>query len=78
MTKLISVSKKAYEILIKRKGKDASFSDVIISLYNDSKGKGIEEFAGALKYKSKELKIIERKIPFVFLNCICWRLCLYR
>ena len=62
MTKLISVSKKAYEILIKRKGKDASFSDVIISLYNDSKGKGIEEFAGALKYKSKELKTIERKI----------------
>ncbi len=47
MTKLVSLSNEAYATLLKRKGKNMSFSDVVMAI---SKGKGdIMRFAGALK-----------------------------
>lgn len=56
MTKMVSLSELAYSKLAQKKGKNMSFSDVVLQLLDENKGKtDISEFAGILKSKSKEL-----------------------
>jgi predicted CopG family antitoxin len=49
MTKVISLSDKAYGTLKKQKRKDESFSDVVMRLSSEEKGKSILRFSGAWK-----------------------------
>lgn len=63
MVKMVSLSELAYSKLAERKGKDMSFSDIILELLEENKGKvDISEFAGILKNKSKELDKIKKEI----------------
>ena len=60
MTKMVSLSELAYSKLTQIKGKNMSFSDVILKLLDENKGKvDISEFAGILKDRSKELDKIK-------------------
>jgi predicted CopG family antitoxin len=49
MTKVISLSDKAYGTLKKQKRKNESFSDVVLRLSSDEKGGSILRFSGAWK-----------------------------
>ncbi|MGD0729049.1 MAG: antitoxin VapB family protein [Candidatus Micrarchaeaceae archaeon] len=63
MVKMVSLSELAYSKLSQKKGKNMSFSDVILQLLDENKGKvDISEFAGILKNKSKELDKIKVKV----------------
>lgn len=63
MTKLVSLSEVAYAKLSQLKSKNMSFSDVILKLLNQSRGKrDISEFAGILADKGKELDEFEAMI----------------
>ena len=63
MTKLVSLSNAVYARLKQMKGKELSFSEVIMSLLEKSKGIGdLKEFAGAGKDDSEELEKFERQI----------------
>ena len=63
MVKMVSLSELAYSKLSERKGKDMSFSDVILDLLEENKGKvDISRFAGILKDRSKELDKIKKEI----------------
>ncbi|GBC74601.1 hypothetical protein HRbin05_00645 [archaeon HR05] len=46
MTKVISLSDEAYQALKKIKGKDESFSDVILRLIKEAAKRPLSEFAG--------------------------------
>ena len=52
MTKVISLSNKAYELLAKQKKNSESFSDLILNLVKKSEKKPISSFAG--KWMSKD------------------------
>lgn len=63
MTRMVSLSELAYSKLAQIKGKNMSFSDVILKLLEQSKGNvDISEFAGILKSKGKELDKIKVNI----------------
>ncbi len=63
MVKMVSLSELAYSKLSQKKGKNMSFSDVILQLLDENKGKAdISEFAGILKSKSKELDKIKVEV----------------
>ena len=70
MTKLIAVSEEAYARLAKLKGKEKSFTKIIIELTEKRKS-DIMEFFGALKMDKKEVRKLksrlekERKTMFV-------------
>ena len=46
LTKIISLSDKAYEALKKRKGKGESFSDVVARITQENQSKSVLSFAG--------------------------------
>ncbi len=54
MTKIISLSDKAYEILKNQKQKKESFTDVILRLSQEQKSSSIIEFAGILNERQKK------------------------
>lgn len=57
MTKLVSLSNVAYATLLKMKGKNMSFSDVIMKVVgNGGPRHDFLKFAGSLKAHSKELE----------------------
>ena len=57
MTKPVTLSNEAYEALKKVKGKDMSFSDVVLKLIEQSNGgKDFNKFAGSLKAQARELE----------------------
>ena len=60
MSKLVSLSEKAYKTLLKMKKSDESFSDVVLKL-TDKKKKSIMRFAGMWK-DDKEMDEIFGKI----------------
>lgn len=63
MTKMVSLSELAYSKLAQIKGKNMSFSDVILKLLDENKGNvDISEFAGILKSKGKELDKIKMEV----------------
>ena len=47
LTKIISLSDKAYKALKKRKGKGESFSDVVARITQEKQSKSVLSFAGA-------------------------------
>jgi predicted CopG family antitoxin len=49
MTKVISLSEKAYATLRKRKRQNESFSDVVLRIAGERERKSILDFAGAWK-----------------------------
>ena len=60
MTKVISLSNKAYESLKKLKEEKDSFSDIVLKLINKEKKKSLLEFAGVWKNANEMDKIFER------------------
>ena len=59
--KTIALDKEAYQLLLKRKGKDESFSDVVKRIAR--KGRPLSEFAGIWsKVPKEDLKRIEEAI----------------
>ena len=63
MVKMVSLSELAYSKLAQKKGRNMSFSDVILQLLDENKGKvDISEFAGILKSKGKELDKIKIEV----------------
>ena len=57
MTKPVTLSNKAYEALKKVKGKDMSFSDVVLKLIEHSNSeRDFNKFAGILKAQASELE----------------------
>lgn len=60
MTKVISISNKAYDILAKQKKNNESFSDLILNLVAKSEKKHISSFAG--KWKSDDIDEIFEQI----------------
>ena len=63
MVKMVSLSELAYSKLAERKDKNMSFSDIILKLIDENKGKAdISEFAGILKSKGKELDKIKIEV----------------
>jgi predicted CopG family antitoxin len=60
---MVSLSELAYSKLAQIKGKNMSFSDVILKLLDENKGNvDISEFAGILKSKGKELDKIKMEV----------------
>ena len=56
MTKPVTLSNEAYEALKKIKGKDMSFSDVVLKLVEHSDSEqDFNKFAGMLKAQAREL-----------------------
>jgi predicted CopG family antitoxin len=63
MVKMVSLSELAYSKLAQKKGKNMSFSDVILKLLDENKGRiDISEFAGILKSREKELDKIKIEV----------------
>ena len=63
MTKPVTLSNEAYEALKKIKGKDMSFSDVVLKLVELSNTKqDFHKFAGALKAQASELEKFKLQI----------------
>lgn len=63
MSKLVSLSNETYNTLKGMKGKNMSFSDVILELINKVEQKhDFLSLAGSLKFKSKELERFEEQI----------------
>lgn len=63
MTKLVSLSDEAYATLAKMKGKDMSFSQVILKLVYSAKPKrDFTKLAGTLKSETKELDKFKKQI----------------
>ena len=57
MTKPVTLSNEAYEALKKVKGKDMSFSDVVLKLIEHSNSeRDFNKFAGILKAQASELE----------------------
>jgi predicted CopG family antitoxin len=61
VTKLISVSEEAYSRLAKLKGKEKSFTEIIIEL-TEKKKSDFMEFFGALKMNKNEIKKLKSKL----------------
>ena len=63
MTKPVTLSNEAYEALKKVKGKDMSFSDIVLKLVKQSMSKhDFNKFAGALKARASELEKFKLQI----------------
>jgi predicted CopG family antitoxin len=63
MTKPVTLSNEAYEALKKVKGKDMSFSDVVLKLVEQSNsGHDFNKFAGAMKAQTRELEKFKLQI----------------
>ncbi|EQB66926.1 MAG: antitoxin VapB family protein [Thermoplasmataceae archaeon] len=63
MTKPVTLSNEAYEALKKIKGKDMSFSDVVLKLVKQSMGThDFNKFAGTLKAQASELEKFKLQI----------------
>ena len=63
MSKLVSLSNAAYSTLQRMKGKDMSFSDVILKLVSSSSPKrNFMRFAGSLKKEYKGLESLKKQI----------------
>lgn len=63
MTRQVSLSEEAYSTLSKMKGKDMSFSDIVMKLTDSAKQKrDFLKFAGALKSQSEELEQLKKQI----------------
>ena len=63
MTKPVTLSNAAYEALKKLKGKDMSFSDIVLKLVEHSNNKqDFNKFAGALKAQANELEKFKLQI----------------
>ena len=60
MTKVISISNKAYEMLAKQKKNSESFSDLILNLAKKSEKKPLSSFAG--KWMSEDIDEIFEEI----------------
>ncbi len=56
MTKIISLSDRAYEILKNLKQEKESFTDVVLRIADEKKSKSIITFAGILKDAKEENK----------------------
>ena len=61
MAKLISVSEEAYSRLFKLKGRDRSFTRVILELTDKNKG-DIMDLFGALKMDKEEVKMLKNRL----------------
>jgi predicted CopG family antitoxin len=60
---MVSLSELAYLKLAQIKGKNMSFSDLILKLLDENKGRAdISEFAGILKGREKELDKIKTEV----------------
>ena len=59
MTKIISISDEAYKELAKQKGKNDSFTKVVLRLTRDTPHRSIEAFAGIWKDDHKLQKIYD-------------------
>jgi predicted CopG family antitoxin len=63
MSKLVSLSNEAYSTLLKMKGNDLSFSDVIMGLISGAgPRRDFLKFAGSLKSESRELEKLKKEI----------------
>ena len=63
MAKSITLSDAAYEALLREKGKDMSFSDVVLKLVEPSKRKSnFSKYAGALKSDATDLEEFKKHI----------------
>ena len=63
MTKPVTLSNAAYEALKKVKGKDMSFSDIVLKLVEHSNNRqDFNKFAGALKAQTNELEKFKLQI----------------
>ncbi|MDE1868359.1 MAG: antitoxin VapB family protein [Candidatus Micrarchaeota archaeon] len=63
MSKLVSLSDVAYKTLSRMKGKDMSFSDVILKLVSTASPKrNFLKFAGSMQSQSVELERFKRQI----------------
>jgi predicted CopG family antitoxin len=63
MTKPVTLSDEAYEALKRVKGRDMSFSQVILKLIEDSNsGHDFNKFAGILKSRTHELEKFKLQI----------------
>ena len=63
MTKPVTLSNEAYEALKKIKGKDMSFSDIVLKLVKQSMGThDFNKFAGTLKAQATELEKFKSQI----------------
>ncbi|MCL4379254.1 MAG: antitoxin VapB family protein [Candidatus Marsarchaeota archaeon] len=63
MTKLVSLSDPAYRTLQKMKGKNMSFSDVVLKLADAASPKrDFLKFAGVLKRHARELEKLKAQI----------------
>ena len=60
MTKVISLSEKAYAELKKRKGREESFSDVVLRIIENRKSGSLLKFAGV--WAGKEFDTIEKDL----------------
>lgn len=60
---MVSLSELAYSKLAQIKGKNMSFSDVILKLLDENRGNtDISEFAGVLKSRGRELDRIKLEV----------------
>lgn len=63
MTKLVSLSEEAYKTLSKMKGRDMSFSDVVLKLVGATFPKrDFLKLAGVLKSQSAELERFKKEV----------------
>lgn len=62
MVKVISLSNEAYSRLKALKGRDKSFSDVVVEVTDGRKKNNLMDFAGALTDNAKEWEEIGKKI----------------
>ncbi len=63
MTKPVTLSDAAYQALLREKGKDMSFSDVVLKLIEASKRKSnFSKYAGALKSDATNLEEFKKHI----------------
>ena len=63
MTKPVTLSDEAYRELLKIKGKDMSFSDVVMKLVERNKNTpDFKSFSGALKEERRELESFKKSI----------------
>ncbi len=62
MSKIVALSKEAYDTLLRRKKGNESFSDVVIRDLGKKTKPDIMQFAGILKDSKAEWKEVERQL----------------